>query len=358
LSALINIWQWIAGKQFALGTSPASPVLPDLSILKPLKGADSQTESCLRSWFGQNYPGDVELLFAVADEKDPVCEIVRRLAPQFPDRKSKLVIANPILGPNAKVSSLCYLFEQASYEHLVLSDADVEVSADFLEHLVEPFQRQTALISCFYIFRPFNLAMFIEAVTVNADFWTQVLQGNMLKKMDFALGAVIATTKTWMNTIGGFTGLLHDLADDYQMGNRIAKAGGSIELCRKAVTCWNDEQSWSDVIRHQLRWARTIRVCRPVPYFFSILSNLTLFSLLALKAAPTVTLCALSVRGLTARANYARLTGGNGWLAFGLAPVKDLIGAIIWVLAFVGNTVTWRGKKFQVNSRGKLTPLA
>ena len=30
---------------------------------------------------------------------------------------------------------------------------------------------------------------------------------------------------------------------------------------------------WSAVWKHQLRWARTIRVCQPVPYFFSLLSN-------------------------------------------------------------------------------------
>jgi ceramide glucosyltransferase len=358
-STLINVWQWIAGKSFAVRKpAPSSPFIPNLSVLKPLKGADSQTEACLRSWFEQDYPGELELLFAVADENDPACEIVHRLAPQFPHRKSKLVIASPILGPNAKISSLCYLFEQARYEHLVLSDADVEISRGFLKHLAEPFQRETALINCFYIFRPFNLAMCVEAVAVNADFWTQVLQGNTLSKMDFALGAVIATTKPWINRIGGFMGLLHDLADDYQLGNRIAKAGGKIELCTEPVTCWNDEQSWREVLTHQLRWARTIRVCRPAPFFLSILSNVTLFSLLALKAAPGVTLLALSLRGLTARANYSRLTGENGWLAFGLAPIKDLIGAVIWGLAFLGNTVTWRGTKFQVNAGGKLTPLA
>ena len=38
--------------------------------------------------------------------------------------------------------------------------------------------------------------------------------------------------------------------------------------------------TFGEVWIHQLRWARTIRVCQSVPYFFSILNNVTLWALL------------------------------------------------------------------------------
>lgn len=364
LSCALNLWQWAAGRKFPVGKKriPAAP-LPAFSILKPLKGADAETEACLRSWFEQEYAANIELIFGVAEEHDPAADIIRRIAAEYPDRKSKLVICSPVLGPNAKVSTLCYLAAEAGHEHLVVSDADVEIFPDFLHQMAASFETGAHLVNCFYIMRPLNGPMAVEAVAVNADFWTQVLQGNMIKPMDFALGAVMGTTRTQLGRIGGFEGLLHHLADDYHLGNRIAKAGGQLAICPTPVTCWSEPQSWGQVWRHQLRWGRTIRVCQPVPYFFSILANGTVWPLLAILVAQSsetlgLAQIALLTRALTAMSNYSRLTGGPGWLAFGLAPVRDIMGAAVWAQSFLGSTVTWRGRQFHVNKSGKLTPLA
>src|SRR2546421_562746 len=83
LSVLLNLWQWYAAGRFHFAriAVKASPQ-PGVSILRPLKDCDSETESCLRSWFTQEYEGESELLFGVASETDPVCEIVRRLIEQ------------------------------------------------------------------------------------------------------------------------------------------------------------------------------------------------------------------------------------------------------------------------------------
>lgn len=364
LSCALNLWQWASGRRFPIHQKlPSTDPLPPVSILKPLKGADAETEACLRSWFEQDFPAEVELLFGVVEESDPAAAIVKRIASGYPHRKSKLVICHPILGPNEKVSNLCYLVEQAQYEHLVISDADVEAAPDFLQQAVAVLAGGVDLVNCFYIMRPLNTAMAVEAVAVNADFWTQVLQSNTIKPMDFALGAVMATTKKQLERIGGFAGLLDFLADDYQLGKRIARAGGRLTICPMPVTCWSEPQTWREVWGHQLRWARTIRVCEPLPYFFSILANGTIWPVLALITANSMALLwigqvALFVRALTAKSNYARLTGSHGWLAFGLAPARDVAGAAIWALSFLGSTVTWRGQRYRVCRGGKLTLLA
>jgi ceramide glucosyltransferase len=203
-----------------------------------------------------------------------------------------------------------------------------------------------------------NAAMALEAVAVNADFWTQVLQRNDLKPMDFALGAVIGTRKSVLQAIGGFEPLLEYLADDYQLGKRIVQTGGKLAICTAPVTCWAEEHGWARVWNHQLRWARTIRVCQPGPYFFSILGNGTIWPLLACLVSSKLAVAGLLVRSLTAKANYARLTGSDGWIAFALAPVKDLFAAVLWALSFMGNKVAWRGERFRVCPGGKLTPIA
>lgn len=72
-------------------TSPPSPPLPGVSILRPLKGLDPQLEECLESAFRQNYQ-QFEILLSVADEQDPAVEIAQRVLAKYPDIPARLVI--------------------------------------------------------------------------------------------------------------------------------------------------------------------------------------------------------------------------------------------------------------------------
>ena len=365
VSIILNLWQWIAGFRFPLRGAPSGAgFCPAVSVLKPLKGCDAETERCLESWFRQEYAGHSELLFGVASPGDPVCEIVRRLMQRYSMVKAKLVIASPLLGPNRKVSSLVYLSQRARHEHIVISDADVFAEKTFLSQVVSEMREETVgLVNCFYILAgPKNAAMRLEAIAVNADFWTQVLQALTLRKMDFALGAVVATKRSVLDRIGGFGGLLELLADDYQLGQRVSKSGPKLVICPFPVECRTQKQSGAAIWRHQLRWARTVRVCQPVGYFFSILGNGTLWPALALlsgtAAGVWIFAMGLALRMLGAISNYRKLTGRVDWWVAPLAPFKDVAQAVLWVASYAGNTVTWSGERFRVGRGGKLTPLA
>ena len=365
VSIALNLWQWIAGARFplreaAVGTDTAPPV----SVLKPLRGCDAETENCLESWFRQDYSGRWELLFGVATATDPVCHIVSRLIKRYPSVDAELVIAAPLLGPNGKVSSLCYLTRKAQHEQIVTCDADVFAEKNFLSKVVAEMRNETVgLVNCFYILaNPKNLAMRLEAVAVNADFWTQVLQALTLRKMDFALGAVIGIRRSVLERIGGFEGLLDLLADDYQLGKGVAGLGRKLMICPFPVECRTEAQSSTAVWRHQLRWARTMRVCQPWGYFFSILGNGTIWLLFALLsgavAGKWLFAIGMTLRMLGAVSNDRKLTGRLHWWVAPLAPLKDLAQALLWAFSFAGNLVTWSGQRFRVNGGGKLTPLA
>jgi ceramide glucosyltransferase len=337
---------------------------PAISILKPLKGMDSETEKCLKSWLEQEYPGEAEIFFGLASVNDPARRLVEKLLAEKSKIPAQFVLCDPILGSNAKVSSLCHMMKQAGGEIIIVSDDDVLIPPRFLENLVRHFHksREIGLVNCFYFLKPKNWAMQFEAIAVNADFWTQVLQGLMLKPMDFALGAVMATRREALEKIGGFEYLLEYLADDYQLGNQIARSGAKLQLASIPVECRSEPLSARQVWNHQLRWARTIRVCQPVPYFFSIISNPTLWTLAAMvSGAPGAKwLFALTMLARTGMAafSYQKLSGMPGLLAGLLAPIKDLLAAIIWLLSFTGNKISWRGTLFRVNRGGKLTPIA
>ncbi len=365
LSLVLTVWQWLVASSFPLNerTSSAQP-LPSVTILKPLKGHDSRTVECLQSWCEQDYPGSIQILFGVASAGDAVCAVVQQIIARYPKLDARLVICSEMHGANAKVSTLVQLQRLAKHDIVIVSDADVCVPRDLLQQVVARLQQPgVALVNCFYrLTNTSNFPMRWESFVINADFWSQVLQACSLRPMDFALGAVMATTKSWLEKIGAFASLVDYLADDYQLGNKIARSGGRIIICPVVVECHSATLGWRKVWAHQIRWARTIRVSQPVPYFFSKLSNATFWPLLWVACDPNPRSYLFAPACLLVRMGAAwycerKLTGRSRISSLWLAPVKDIFQLAIWVLAFTGNRITWRGQRFKVQRSGKLVKL-
>jgi ceramide glucosyltransferase len=369
LSFELVLWQFFAARKFPLHKRIADASFsPAISVLKPLKGCDATTAQSLETWLQLNYTGPVQILFGVASADDPVCNIASELIRKYPGADAQLLVCGKALGMNAKVSTLAQLERSVKHDLILVSDADVRVPPDFLGNMVAPLREpEVALVNCFYrIANPVNRAMQWEAVAINADFWSQVLQSQTLKPLDFALGAAILMRRKSLEQAGGFPAFVNCLADDYQIGNRIAKNGGRIALCPVVVECWDPPMSWRNVWKHQLRWARTIRVCQPAPYFFSILSNSSLWPLLWLVVSlvQAKTYCAIAAAVLLGprvfiAQSLQRQYNDNGQrpAPFWLVPVKDLLQAVIWAIAFCGNKIEWRGRKMRLRRDGTLEPI-
>ncbi len=365
VSAGINLWQFIAALGFPLHQRIGPAVLNQgVTIFKPLKGADDYTLNCLESWFAQDYRGQMQLLFGVADPNDPVCSIVRELLKLYPHRDAELVICEPLLGANAKVSTLTHLQKRAKHEFWIVSDADVFGPEDLITEVMAKLNHENVgLVNCFYKLRaPETFGMLWECVAINADFWSQVCQSNTIRPMNFALGAVMAVKREAALGIGGFEVLLNQLADDYQLGRQVADAGWTINLSAVPVECREEAKGFVETWKHQLRWARTIRVCQPAPYFASILANLTLFAFLEACLSGNW----LSFSGwVSARSGMAAITSHkmtrrwDGFVeAFVFAPLKDFLQCAIWLAAFVGSTVIWRNQKYLVKRGGDLESIS
>ena len=366
LSFGLTLWRWVAAARFPLHHRAAVPAaLPGCTVLKPLKDCDAQTKACLRSWLTQEYPGPAQFLFGVAGADDPVCPLVRELLAEFPRADAQLVLCPAALGVNGKISTLRQLEPLIRHPLVIISDADVRVPGDFLANLTPPLaDPEIGLVNCFYrLANPGSLALRWEAIAVNADFWASVLQAQSLKKVDFALGAVMALRAAQLGEIGGFAGLADYLADDYHLGRLMAGLGRRIVFSPLVVDCHEPARNWAQAWAHQVRWARTIRVCQPLPFFFSILDNATLWPLLWLAAGlpslsgPALPVCLFffAFRILTAIWQERRLTGSVGHVRYcWMVPVKDLLNVAVWVAAFTGNQIHWRGQSYRVLSGGRL----
>jgi len=363
LSLLIGVWQWIAGSRFRF--SPIGPGAktgaPGITLLKPLKGADSETENCLRSWLNQDYPGQVQALFAVNSAGDPASAIVQKLQREFPERRIELRVVSELVGSNAKISKVHTLSLEAVFDFWVVSDADVFAPPRLLAGIKNNLEKkQVGVVNAFYqLADPSTFGMRWEAVAINADFWTQVLQSNSIQPMKFALGAVMATRRDVINSIGGFKALADFLADDYELGRRVFAAGRQIALLPLAVEC--REQAFGPVHawKHQLRWAQTIRACQPIPHFLSIISNSTVWPLayflcFPAKTSASILVAAILLRSLTCWSSALRLTGQSRAFYLWMAPLKDLLGFGIWLVSIFYNRVIWRGEIYKLLRGGRL----
>ena len=329
---------------------------PPLSVLKPVRGVDFGSYENLASFCRQDYP-DFELLFAVNDPADPAVALIHRLMAEFPHRHIRLFFGSEPVGANRKINKLCRIAREARHEILVISDGDVRVGPRYLREVAAPFaDPQTGVVTCFYRgIAEKNLFAEMEAIGASSDFFAGVLLARWLEGMSFALGATMATTKTWMEKIGGFEPLAATHSDDYELGHRIALRGGRVVLSREAVWTMYPAQSLQGFWEHQVRWARTVRLCRPLSFVGLIFTHGLPWALLAALAAPGQAL-ALAYLGahLVLRLAQAWVVGvwgvGDDVLRrrLWLVPLRDAFYFAVWLASFASNHIPWAGAEFEM----------
>lgn len=360
LLALVSLWR------FFRTLLPAPPVAtgPGITVFKPLKGLEPLSRECLESYLSQAYQ-PYQVLFGVREADNPVVALLKELQQTYPSCDLEVVVCMEELGLNPKVSTLRQLLPQARYDLLVIADADVKVGSDYLVQVAAAFREPgVGLVSCPYrAGRPHTLGAGLEALTIAADFIPSVAAATTVEEIRFALGATMALTRQALDASGGFAPLADYLADDYQLGYRVALTGLQVKILPYVVETNNPEMSLHAYLAHQLRWARTYRVCRPGGYLAYGITHALVYSLGLLWTtglAPWgwgVVAATLFLRGAVAVFSERFCLRGNlPWWALGLLPVKDLLAFGLWLASFLGNRISWGDRYFAVNQEGKLTP--
>lgn len=329
---------------------------PPVSLLKPVRGVDFASYENFSSFCNQDYP-EYEILFCVNDLSDPAVPLIERLMKEFPHRRIRLFSDARQIGSNRKVNNLILLTREAQYDFLVQSDGDVRVSLFHLREVIAPFANSSVgAVSCFYRgIAQENLAAELEAVGASSDFFAGALVADWKEGITFALGASVATTKSWLNKIGGYEALADLLADDYELGNRIYKAGGKVLLCREPVWTMYPAQTATGFWEHQLRWARTVRLCRPAAFLGLLFTHGLPWAVLAAIASPQLKLgIGYLFAYLVLRFSMAWTVGiwGIGDVVLRrklwLVPLRDAIHFLVWVASFASNRITWGDAQFEL----------
>jgi ceramide glucosyltransferase len=176
----------------------------------------------------------------------------------------------------------------------------------------------------------------------------------------YGLGSTLAVSREALVKIGGFEAIADQLADDYELGERIFKAGYGIALSAEVVETSVPAYDWRGFRDHQLRWLRTVRDARPGGYAGLIFTqglSLAVLNVIASGAS----LVSFWLLGLSffLRLSLAMMVGAEVlgdhqvlpllWLL----PLRDLFATGLWIGGFASNAVVWRGERFEVR-KGKL----
>ena len=355
---------WSAGRFQRDGQNPRPACTPPVTILKPLRGLDPQMYESFRSHCVQDYP-EYEIIFGVSEADDPAIAAVEQLMREFPRCKIRLLVCPEVLGNNRKTSNLVQMLAFARYDHLLINDSDILVAPDYLRRVMAPFARpEVGMVTCPYRGIAANtLGSRLESIGISTDFIAGVLAARQIEGgIHFALGSTLAMSRAALEAIGGLRPLVDYLADDFELGYRIAKSGYEVVLAEIVVETHLPAYSFREFFDHQLRWARSTRDSRRLGYLGLLLTFGLPWAIFAVLFAPlswwswTILAAAAALRAAVALkvgegVVQDKAVRRNLWLL----PLRDLVAFWVWFASFADNKVHWRGDVF-ILERGKIRP--
>lgn len=354
---------FLAGR-FMRTARPVATTYPAVTILKPLHLGEPGLSENLESFFAQDYPAEIQIVFGVHDANDPAIAVVEALQARFPHRDTVIVADGALHGSNAKVSNLINMLPSARHGILVLSDSDIMVTPHWLRHVTDALaQPGVGLVTCLYTGQVVRgqkrVWPTLSAMGTSYDFLPNVILGASLGLAEPCMGSTIALKRATLDEIGGFMAFADYLADDYEIGRAVRAKGYELAIPAMGVGHTATESSAQELFRHELRWTRTIRTVNPVGHLGTIITfgfPIALISAILLDFSwfSVAVMCmTLAARLFLKR----RIDGIFGTYAgpFWLLPARDLLSFAVFATSLFGETVHWRGTRFSVEPSGALS---
>ncbi|HKP55206.1 MAG TPA: glycosyltransferase [Polyangiales bacterium] len=338
-----------------------------LTVLKPIKGLEEELEQNLRSFFEQDYPAPLQLVFASTEPGDPGIALARRIAEQYPAVESKFVLSDPSFGTNPKVSNLAGALRAAAHDLVLQTDANVRVRPGYLRALVDEWQASGAsMLGALIAARgERSLGAVLDNIQITSFTTPGICLAERLAGITCVLGKSMLFRRSELESLGGLALVKDVLAEDYVLGQTYAAAGKRVALSSLAVDNINVAAPVSRFLSRHSRWLKMRVVVHLGGFIADLISNATFFSFLAF---------VLSGFELQLGALYAAVVVYKVWLdrrlmlrlrseplalSYALCmPLRDLVLPCIWLYASVSRTTEWRGERFRLSRGSLLTPIA
>ena len=319
-----------------------------VSVLKPVNGLQAGFTEALRSHAQQSYP-NYELLAGHQSPHDSAIPEMERAGVRH--------FVCPTVRPNRKAGVLIDLVRHAANPIIIVNDADIVVRPGYIADVTAPLSDPAVgLVTCLYRADGDCWQARFEALGVATEFAASALVAPLTGVSEFGFGSTLAFRKADLDAIGGFSEVADYLADDYQLGARIHKLGRRNVISTAVVQTRLHDESWIAVWKHQLRWARTIRISRLDGYLGLPVTFAALWSLVAIASGHWgIGVALMTIRLLMAIASgWIVLKSGDTLKLLWLVPVRDLFAVAVWVAGLFGDSVEWGGRKLRLDRHGRI----
>lgn len=335
-----------------------------VSILKPLKGVDEGLEKNLRTFFELDYP-EFEIILSVADRNDPARRLAEKLIAEYPRVRATLRLGEVVVGLNPKINNLVGGYDRAAYDWILISDSNVRVEPRYLKRLVDQITTDTGMITSVVLGTSAeNMGGRIEAMYLNT-FYAKAMVLAATVDRDCVVGKSMLFRKSSAERFGGLRALGNYLAEDYVAGEAMKQLGLKVSTAWHPVPQHIGKTSLRNFWDRHIRWGRIRKAQSPVAFICEALSSSTLSAIMGLMIIPD----ALNLNAtLFLGAHFASwfLLDVIVLLAVGskvgfLTPIdwviREFLTLPIWFQVCTGNTVEWRGIRYQLGLGGILTPV-
>ena len=322
---------------------------PSISLVRPVCGLDNFAEPTLRSGFELDYP-NYELIFCVANARDPVVPLVRRLIEAHPHVQARLLIGDERISANPKLNNCFKGWNAATHDWVVLADSNVLMPADYLSRLLNSWRDDTGLVcSPPSGTLPQGFWAHVECAFLNTyEARWQYTADSM--GIGFAQGKTMFWRRAVLEQAGGIRVLGLELAEDAASTKVVRDAGLRVRLVDAPFAQPLGRRSALEVWRRQARWAQLRRASFPLFYLPEALGGALPPAVAAATLAAAFDLSwILAVVAVTAfwYGAESKLARAAGWplsWAYPLhAIVRDVTLPLLWFSGWFGSDFVWRG---------------
>ena len=332
---------------------------PRSRVLRPLHGDEPELYENLASLCAQDYAGAVRSMLGVADPADPALAVGRTAAARAPGPRHRAGRRSHTHGTNRKIGNLINMAAQAEGR----GDGDQRQrrapAAGRPGGIVAALEAPgVGLVYCLYRGRPDRQRLVeLAAMDINTRFAPSVVVGEALGARP-CLGPTMALRADVLAQIGGWSMLADVLADDFELGRAVRAAGQTIACPPMVIDHVFRSEARGEMLIHELRWARTVRLVEPAGYLGSMIIHFAapgpdrrgLDRLRRLEPGPAGR--ALGFR-LVQAVMLSRMMGRRrarcGWCRCAISCRSGCSSA-----AIVGDRVEWRGRRLRVGRDGAI----
>jgi ceramide glucosyltransferase len=361
-SALLHVRHSRAAR---LARANSAGPLPAISLLKPIKGLEEELATCLRSFFEQDYPGPLEIVFASAYRDDPGIQVARSVAQQYPSVRVRFVMTDENWGLNPKVSNLQGALAAAAHDLVLQTDANVWAPRDYVRNIVSEFvaERASLLSSLVSGIGERSLGAAMENLQLTAYVAPGCCAALKLANIPCVIGKSMLFRRSELRALGGLDLVKDSLAEDFLLGRHFADHGKKVLLSATPIRNLNIDMPVERLFARHARWLKMRAVIHTPGFMADYFANPVALALLALWSSDFDLGLAAGVAALVACKTML-----DGWVVRTIrgtsmrlrhvlcSPIKDVLMFGLWVYATFSRSIVWRGIRFRMGADSQLLP--